>query len=217
MWQGLQEIDFGRTQAYQFPMKCPPLTGIVINVRGRQPQGIVPPAEYEALRARLMGELQELRDPKTGEPVVARVFRREDLYQGEFVERAPDIVVWCHDLYKEGPLAQGPVVGEVPYDELVQVPGSHDERGIFLVRGPGIAAGKEITGAGLIDVPPTILHAMELSIPTEMDGRVLTEVFAESRPVREVEMSLGRQSQESYLTEDEEQQIKDKLKGWGYL
>ncbi len=52
MWQGLQQIDFARTQAYHFPMKCPPLAGIVINVQGRQPQGTVPPEEYEALRDR---------------------------------------------------------------------------------------------------------------------------------------------------------------------
>jgi predicted AlkP superfamily phosphohydrolase/phosphomutase len=218
MWQGLQQVDFAHTQAYQFPMKCPPLTGVCINVQGRQPQGTVPESEYEAVRGRLMNDLRALRDPKTGDNVVREVYRREDLYHGPFVERAPDLIVWCHDLYKEGPLVQGPVVGEVPYDELLQVPGSHDERGIFLVSGPGIAAGKTITGANLIDVPATVLHAMELPVPTDMDGRVLTEIFTEGgRNVESVDLALDRQSQESYLSEDEEQQIKDKLKGWGYL
>lgn len=217
MWQGLQRIDWDRTQAYHFPMKCPPLAGIVVNVRGRQPQGIVPPEEYEDVRDRIMREVRTLADPKTGEPVVRDVFKREDLYHGEFVERAPDIIVWCHDMYKEGPLAQGPVVGEVPYDELVQVPGAHDERGIFLAIGPGIARGKTIEGATLVDVPPTILNAMELPVPTDMDGRVLTEIFEGSREVESVDMVLGRRSADSFLSEDEEQQIKEKLKGWGYL
>ncbi|MGI8969038.1 MAG: alkaline phosphatase family protein [Chloroflexota bacterium] len=218
MWRGLQQIDFDHTQAYNFPMKCPPLTGIVINVAGRQPKGVVPPAEYEALRDRLMRDVQALRDPKTGEAVVRRVFRREDLYHGEFVDRAPDIIVWCHDMYKEGPLASGPLVGEVPYDELQQVPGAHDEKGILLVMGPGIAAGKQIEGASLMDVPPTILHAMELPVPSDMDGRVLTDVFAgEAREIESVDLDLARQSESNYLSDDEEQQIKDKLKGWGYL
>jgi predicted AlkP superfamily phosphohydrolase/phosphomutase len=218
MWKGLQEIDFSGTQAYHFPMKCPPLVGVVINVRGRQPQGTVAPADYEALRERIMNDLKNFRDPRTGEEVVRSVHKREDLYSGEFTERAPDIVVWCHELYKEGPLAAGPMIGEVPFDELQQVPGSHDEKGIFLAMGPGISKGTVLEGARLIDVPPTILHAMELPVPSDMDGQVLTEAFAEKdREVESVDLVLSRQSAESFLSEDEEQQIKDKLKGWGYL
>jgi predicted AlkP superfamily phosphohydrolase/phosphomutase len=199
-------------------MKCPPLAGIVINVRGRQEQGTVEPGEYESLRDRIMREVLEIRDPRTGEQIVSRVYRREELYEGQYVERAPDIIVWCHDMYKEGPLAQGPLVGEVPYDELVQVPGSHDERGIFLAKGPGIASGRKLDGAQLIDVPPTVLHAMELPVPSDMDGKVLMDVFSgAAREVETVDLSLSRQSAETFLSEDEEQQIKEKLKGWGYL
>lgn len=218
MWKGLQQIDFARTRAYHFPMKCPPLAGIVINVQGRQRQGVVPPEEYEAVRDRIMRDVMGLKDPKTREPVVRKAYKREELYHGEFVDRAPDIILWCHDMYKEGPLAQGPVIGEVPFDELVQVPGAHDEKGIFLVSGPGIQPGTRLDSANLIDVPPTILHAMGLPVPTDMDGRVLTEVFTgDHRGVESVDLDLERRSQEAFLSEDEEQQIKDKLKGWGYL
>jgi predicted AlkP superfamily phosphohydrolase/phosphomutase len=102
MWQGLQQIDFSQTKAYHFPMKCPPLAGINLNVRGRQTQGMVAPEEYEALRDAIIRDIQNLRDPKTGEGVVHHVYKREELYHGDFVERAPDIIVWCHDMYKEG-------------------------------------------------------------------------------------------------------------------
>jgi predicted AlkP superfamily phosphohydrolase/phosphomutase len=218
MWRGLQQIDFARTQAYHFPMKCPPLAGIVINLKGRQAQGTVDPADYEALRERIMRDVLDLKDPRTGERVVASAYKREDLYSGPFVDRAPDIIVWCNQMYKEGPLAEGPLVGEVPYDELVQVPGSHDEKGIFLAMGPGIARGRVLEGARLIDVPPTILHAMELPVPSDMDGQVMTDVFAAAdRPVERVDMALARPGGDSFLSEDEEQLIKEKLKGWGYL
>jgi predicted AlkP superfamily phosphohydrolase/phosphomutase len=217
-WKGLQAIDFSRTQAYHFPMKCPPLAGIVLNLKGRQEQGVVDSRDYEKLRERIMRDLLEVRDPHTGEKVVAHVFKREELYEGPYIDRAPDIIVWCHELYKEGSLAAGPLIGEVPYDELVQVPGSHDEKGIFLAMGPGIAKGKVLEGARLIDVPPTILHAMELPVPSDMDGQVLTEIFTErEREVESVDLTLSRQSAENYLSEDEELQIKEKLKGWGYL
>ena len=217
MWKGLQGIDFGRTQAYHFPMKCPPLAGIVINVQGRQAQGVIPIEQYEMVREAIIREIRDLRDPNTGEVIVRGVYKREDLYHGDFVERAPDIIVWCHDMYKEGPLAQGPLVGQVPYDELRQVPGAHDERGILLARGPQIKKGHVITGACLIDMPATILHAMELGIPADMDGQVLSDMFTDDRAVEASDVLLDRQSDTSYLSEDEEQQIKDKLKGWGYL
>ncbi|HLJ67714.1 MAG TPA: alkaline phosphatase family protein [Chloroflexota bacterium] len=217
-WKDLQEIDYAHTQAYHFPMKCPPLVGVVINREGRQEQGIVTSEDYEQLRERIMRDLLEIRDPRTGEKVVKNVFKREELYNGPYVERAPDIVVWCHEMYKEGPLATGPLIGEVPYDELVQVPGSHDEKGIFLAMGPGIEQGTVLEGARLIDVPPTILHAMELPVPSDMDGHVLTEIFTErERAIASVDLGLSRQSTESHLSDDEEQLIKEKLRGWGYL
>jgi arylsulfatase A-like enzyme len=110
------------------------------------------------------------------------------------------------------------LIGEVPYDELLQVPGSHDEKGIFLAMGPGIEKGKILEGARLVDVPPTVLHAMELPVPSDMDGQVLAEIFTErERAVESVDLVLSRQSAENYLSADEEQQIKEKLKGWGYL
>lgn len=217
MWKGLQGIDFSRTQAFHFPMKCPPLAGIVINVQGRQPQGVIPVDQYEMVREAIMREIRDLRDPNTGEVIVRAVYKREDLYHGDYVERAPDIIVWCHDMYKEGPLAQGPLVGQVPYDELRQVPGAHDERGILLARGPQIKKGHVISDACLIDMPATILHAMELGIPADMDGHVLSDMFADDRAIEASDVLLDRQSDTNYLTEDEEQQIKEKLKGWGYL
>jgi predicted AlkP superfamily phosphohydrolase/phosphomutase len=218
LWKGLQAIDYSRTRAYHFPIKNPPLDAIVINLRGRQPQGTVEPAEYEALRERIMQDLTDIRDPRSGEPVVAAVYSRDDLYHGPFAERAPDIVVCYREMYKEGPLARGEVIGETPFDELQAVPGAHDEKGIFLAMGPGIAPARLIEGARLIDVPATILDAMDLPVPAEMDGRVLTEIYAsEKREVRSVEMAMARKSEDTYLTDEEEQQIKEKLKGWGYL
>lgn len=217
LWQGLQAIDFAHTQAYMFPMKCPPLTGVVINVKGRQPDGVVAPEAYESLRDRLMRQLADLRDPGTGDRIVQSVYKREDLYQGEYLERAPDIIVWCNHLYKEGPFAEGPLVNQVPFDELQQVPGSHDEKGILLAKGPGIASGKKVEGAQLVDVPPTILQAMDLPVPSDMDGKVIRDIFEAAGETESIDLDLERQTSESYLSEDEEQLIKDKLKGWGYM
>jgi arylsulfatase A-like enzyme len=110
------------------------------------------------------------------------------------------------------------MVSDVPFDELLQVSGAHDDRGILLAKGPHLARGKTVYDAKLIDMTPTILHAMELPVPSEMDGQVLTEIFADGdRVVESVELDLLKKTADSHLSEDEEQLIKDKLKGWGYL
>ena len=198
MWQGLQRIEFGRSQAYHFPMKCSPLAGININLRGRQPEGIVAPEDYEALRYRIIRDIQEVKDPRSGERIVQRVYKREELYDGPFVERAPDIIVWCKDLYREGAFAQGPIVSDVPFDELQQVSGAHDDQGILLAKGPQLAKGKTVYDAKLIDMTPTILHAMELPVPSDMDGRVLTEIFSDGdRAVESVELDLSKKTADS--------------------
>src|SRR6185436_5303195 len=65
-----------------------------INVRGREPQGIVEPGEpYQELRDRIIRELGSWKDPETGDPVVLRVHKCEELYSGPYVDRFPDLVV----------------------------------------------------------------------------------------------------------------------------
>jgi len=57
----------------------------------------------------------------------------------------------------------------------------HRQYGIFAIRGPGVKRGESITGAGLLDIAPTILHLFGLAIGRDMDGRVLAEVFTDGR------------------------------------
>ncbi|MGV9141462.1 MAG: hypothetical protein ACOC1X_00830 [Promethearchaeota archaeon] len=49
--------------------------------------------------------------------------------------------------------------------------------GILIAYGPDINQGTYVRGAKLIDIAPTILHMFGLSIPSDMDGRVLKEIF----------------------------------------
>ena len=66
--------------------------GVTLNVRGREPAGIVAPgAEYEALREEIKARLLALREPQTGERVVAEVWKREEIYSGPYVDWSPDL------------------------------------------------------------------------------------------------------------------------------
>jgi predicted AlkP superfamily phosphohydrolase/phosphomutase len=211
-------IDWSRTRVYRFPMS-PPAEGLVINVAGRQPQGTVQPGkEYERVRARLMEQLQELRDEATGEKLVSAVYRREDLYSGEYAHRAPDLVVLLKEGYRGGTGLQGSLV--TPY-LLGQVNGQHTLNGILVAAGPHVRRDHRIEGAHILDVAPTLLHALDVPVPEDMDGRVLDQLFTEgylqSHPVR-YSRPLGPSGPpEVALTEEEEETMKEKLRSLGYL
>lgn len=99
LWPGLKgelfssmtfaQVDWPRTRAYAVGT----MGNIYLNVQGREPAGIVAPeAEYEQVRDSLINELAALTDDETGEPVFRAVYRREELYDGPYLQEAPDIV-----------------------------------------------------------------------------------------------------------------------------
>lgn len=57
--------------------------------------------------------------------------------------------------------------------------GAHDEKGILLLRGPGIAPGARIEDADLLDIAPTLLYLLRLPLSDELEGRVLNEAIEE--------------------------------------
>ena len=83
-------FDWSRTLAFSEEANTNP--GIWINLAGREARGIVAPEDYEAVRERVLKELQAWRLP-SGKPVIARALRREEVHPGRFGERAPDIVI----------------------------------------------------------------------------------------------------------------------------
>ena len=99
--------------------------------------------------------------------------------------------------------------------------GDHRLDGIFIASGPQIQKGKNIENAGIIDVTPTILHLMGLSLLESMDGRVLKEIFesdseALKRKIRYEEPSV-ESKKEVHLSQKEVDEVKEKLRGLGYL
>ena len=218
-YTGIHDIDWRSTQAYRVPME-PPTEGIMINLQGRQPEGPVSPTEYEATRQAIMDGLSRVTDPETGQPVVAEIHRRDQIYSGPYVEeRAPDLVLVMTPGYKGDWGNTPPVIGPVSTAETTQYRGAHAMDGIFILRGPGIRRGCRFEGASILDVAPTLLHALALPVPMNMDGRVLLEVFEPSHTtaVRYIEPARLVSSAVSRLMGGEEQEIIERLRGLGYL
>lgn len=132
-------VDWAVSRAYALG----PGGNIYINVAGREPSGCVPPEEYEALRAAIADALCTLRDPDTGELVVAAVHRRESLYSGPYLEQAPDLIVEWRDY---GYWGRGRYSVEAPLFEKTHrfdfseqpLTGSHRPDGILIAGGDGV-------------------------------------------------------------------------------
>ncbi|HID10277.1 MAG TPA: nucleotide pyrophosphatase [Candidatus Latescibacteria bacterium] len=98
---------------------------VFVNLKGREQMGSVGSgSEYEGLREELSEKLMDLRDPDTDEPMVKKVYRREELYRGPYLDEAADLIVVPHDGYDlkgnvkaEGLTHKGELVGMHTYDD----------------------------------------------------------------------------------------------------
>jgi predicted AlkP superfamily phosphohydrolase/phosphomutase len=137
---------------------------VYLNVRGREPAGSVEPGDaYHALRDEIAGKLEKLTDPGTGDPMVERVLRSEDIYNGPLMQQAPDLVVETKYGYDvKGSLQSTSLTGRTP------LTGMHtfDDAMLYL-RGDRILR----EGASITDVMPTILELMNVPPPAGLDGR----------------------------------------------
>jgi predicted AlkP superfamily phosphohydrolase/phosphomutase len=214
-----QAINWEKTHAYSFGYQGQ----IYLNVKGREPQGIVEPGEsYDQLRQQIIEKLRGLTNPQDGKPVVDHIYKKEDVFQGRDIDFAPDLVLVMRGLsYNTRPgyeFSTRP--GKIFNDPLTHESGSHRHEGIFFAAGPNINSLGLRSGMRLIDVAPTILHLLDCPIPADMDGSVLEEFLASSqKPSLEGEYSQESKNPVSpeELSDLEEQEMIDRLKNLGYL
>jgi len=217
----VQSVDWAGTRAYWGADN-----GLTINLRGRQPAGIVDPADYERLRDELIERFMALREPETGLPVVERVYRREEIYHGPYVEASPDLrVVWHeHKAERRIHCAAGDLWADECWGYSGQT-GDHAPVGILIAGGRHVARGVNIGEAQITDVAPTALHALGLAAPVEMDGHVVPGLFAadwqaqqRAAPMNAVAAgSATATPQAEAYSDDEQAQVEERLKALGYL
>jgi predicted AlkP superfamily phosphohydrolase/phosphomutase len=211
-------IDWSRTKAYR---GHPSESAVFINLRGREPQGVVEPgAEYERLRRQIKNDLVQLRDPRNGSRVVERVLLREEVYAGPYVGEAPDLLLEMTESYHVGFDRSGPDILE---DAKTKGLGAHARTGILIAWGPGVRKGGNIDGASIVDVAPTALYAMGLAVPDDVDGKVIRGLFepgfVDQNAVR-YEQSSQNDAQDTIqdtFSGEEAREIQKRLEGLGYL
>jgi len=212
-----QCIDWTRTKAWFASI---PAQGVYINVR-REGNGIVEPgAEYEALRRQIRDDLLALADPRGGQPIVDRVWFREELYHGAQTRFAPDLLFVARDYSYLGRELLG-TRGAVE-TSMNSANGFHRMNGIFLAYGPHVRRGVRVAGAKIVDVAPTVLFDLDLPVPTNMDGRVLIDAlqpgFVAAHPLRQtVPLAWAGRGGDPGYTDNEHAQVQGRLAALGYI
>ena len=164
-------VDWSKTRAYALA-----LGQIYVNLKGRERLGIVEPgAQYEALREEIKTRFGALRDPDTQEPVVRKVYKREELYRGPFFDEAPDMVVGFERGYR---VSWQTSLGGIPPEiiEPNERRWSADHCSVDPDLVPGVLFSSRSMDEGqpaIIDIAPSVLKRLGIVPPASMDGRDL--------------------------------------------
>jgi predicted AlkP superfamily phosphohydrolase/phosphomutase len=164
----LQTVDWSCTRAY-----ATGLTGIYLNLKGRERDGIVPPDEADELKRAIAAQLSGLADPARGQVAINGVLPRERVYRGPYVEEAPDLLVNFVPPYRT---SWSTALGGVPEQEFEDNTrcwsGDHMVDPTLV---PGVLWMNHPfrQGARLLDLAPTILKALGSKPSPEMEGEPL--------------------------------------------
>jgi predicted AlkP superfamily phosphohydrolase/phosphomutase len=174
-------VNWEQTQAFTLRAD---LNGYIrLNLRGREPRGIVPPEEAEGLTARITQGLSSFRDAATGEPLIEEICRSTDVFPGgERSDRLPDLIVrWSASSGAQHEAIVSASLGRILRSTPGRIPngrsGNHAPSGFVIARGPGIAPGARLeAGADILDLAPTALARLGVSTDVTLAGKVLTQL-----------------------------------------
>lgn len=176
---------------------------VFFNVQGREPQGIIPAADYSAFQDEMKARFEALTDDK-GRPLNTLVFKPKEIYRN-VRNVAPDLVVHFGGLFWRS--IGGVGYGRLHIQENDTGPDAcnHAQFGMFLLAAPNCPLRGEYQGAKLLDIAPTLLDLAGYEIPESMQGRSLVAGMEKKPP------EGGSDSSEK------EKIIHDRLAGLGYI
>ena len=161
---------------------------VCVNLRGRDPGGVVDPADYEAVQEEIIDALYDWKVPATGKRAIALALKRRDAQLlGFFGETVGDVIL----LYNSGFAWAAPRSGTI---DVARGGANHGPQpptagtamssnlAVLMGHGPGIRAGYErdrerLGLMRLVDVVPTMCHVLGIQPPAQAAGAVLWDIF----------------------------------------
>jgi predicted AlkP superfamily phosphohydrolase/phosphomutase len=208
-----QSVNWSKTKAFTAIRSTG--EGVSINLAGREPDGIVDPADFEKVRDQVMDALSSFTDPKTGKKPVKGIYRREEIFKGKHADKAPDILMEPAELYSL-------THAKSAIEDADWISGDHRLEGVIVAAGPNVRAFEQ--PPMLVDMAPTILAALDAPATIEHTGRVLHEVVGADAGVTKAEAKptvatpgMGGGDESSSVSDTEADEMEEHLRGLGYL
>jgi len=208
-----QPVNWSRTKAYTTIRSTG--EGVSINLAGREPDGIVDPADFEKVREEVMDRLASFVDPKTGRRPIEAIHKREEVFSGKHADAAPDILMEPAEGYSL-------THARSAIEDADWISGDHRPEGVIVAVGPNVRPFEQ--PPLLIDLAPTILAALDAPASVKHTGRVLHEVVGSEAEVRRAEApavqipGLAAPVEDAAVVSDTEaDEMEEHLRGLGYL
>jgi predicted AlkP superfamily phosphohydrolase/phosphomutase len=217
-------IDMSKSIAFSDELNYFP--GVYLNLRGREPEGIVSSERREEAILRVRAALLQARDPWNGQRVFSAVHRREALFEGPWLSRAPDLLVDLEldDGYSYNLMPSASAAADcgswrkLDASEHIgkkgrSLPGSHRPEGFFAMSGPRVRAAGRIE-SHIADATASLLARLELGVPTSFSGRVLWEALVTPS---EDTSALPEMPLEPTRSRRDSSRVERRLRALGYL
>jgi predicted AlkP superfamily phosphohydrolase/phosphomutase len=138
-------------------------------VKGREPEGVVDPKDFEAVRDKLAEQIAGITDP-AGNTLGSVAYKPDEIYR-EVNNIAPDLIVYFGDLSwrSVGSLGMNRIYtfeNDIGPDDA-----NHAQEGLYILFDPQAAGQGEGAAQHLMDVAPTILELLGVPVPGDMEGR----------------------------------------------
>ncbi|UWG98371.1 alkaline phosphatase family protein [Dehalobacter sp. DCM] len=158
------KIDWSRTKAI-----CARLGHVYVNLKGRDPQGIVESEEYNAVVEQLISDLYSYRHPETGKRVVAFCMTRNEMESiGLGGPHCGDIIVELMPTYCE---THGNCPTTVAHE-------GYSLDNLLMMIGAGLKKGELFRRvARVTDVVPTICHLTDTQVPSNTEGGIIWQAL----------------------------------------
>jgi len=173
---------------------------------------------YEKVRSRLISDMESFTDEE-GNPVFKLIYRKEDIYSGQFFQEMPDILFLVQDRFHVDINSHKKCFNS--YHNKRKITGAHDQayRGIAIAFGPDLKKETALNDIRIIDFFPTVLNYFGLSIPDGIDGKSRAAVFGyvEVSSKDSGDFQPDEYQESGAYSEEEEEKIKQRLKNLGYL
>ena len=166
-----ENVDWSRTRAYAMG-----LGQIYFNLRGREARGIVSPgAESKQLAEEMRARLLTMTDPEDGTTIVRAVYKRDDVYAGEFIQNASELQVGMADGYRVSwQTTLGGSPAGIVYPNMKKWSGDHGGFDSAATAGVLISNRRVVNESpSIMDIAPTVLKVFGVQIPEDIDGKPL--------------------------------------------